>query len=100
MLVRAQGTARTGERYQLTCTVTRNYGNVPTITWIDAGGQITSNSSRISLGPQVNNDIISSSVLLLNPLSVGDEGNYTCQANSGAEAFSYTYLVAVTASES
>lgn len=98
MLVRAQGTATTGERYQLTCTVTRNYGNIPVISWIGTDGQITSNSSGITLGPQMNNNDITSSVLLFDPLSVGHEGNYTCQANA-EEAFSYTYLVIVTTSK-
>ena len=99
VLVRAQGVARTGERYQLTCTVTENVEGAPTIAWMDSGGVIASNSSGITLGPVTTNGTISTSVLLFDPLTVGHGGNYTCQATLRAVNFSYTYSVAVVGSE-
>lgn len=100
MLVRAQGTAGTGEEYQLTCTVTANDGSTPTITWTSSDVVITSNSSGMYVGPQMmTNGITSTSVLLFDPLSSEHQGNYTCQASVGEVVYSYTYLVTVTASE-
>lgn len=69
------------------------------ITWANDGGPITSNSSRMTLEAPRNIDVISSYVLLFDPLSVEDEGNYTCQADTRDEEFSYTYLVVVTTSK-
>ncbi len=84
----------------MTCSVTHNDGIAPTITWINSGQQITSNGSGITLGPQMNNgSSYSSSVLLFDPLAVGHEGNYTCQATFGAMVSMYTYTLLVTASE-
>ncbi len=99
VLVRAQGVARTGERYQLTCTVTENVGGAPVIAWMNSGGVIASNRSGIALGPVMTNSTASTSVLLFDPLTVGHEGNYTCQATLRAVNFSYTYSVAVVASK-
>ena len=99
VLVRAQGAARTGERYQLTCSVTRNDGTILDITWMNSGGLITSNGSGLSLGPQMINGITSSSVLQFNPLAVRHESNYTCQSTFRAMTYSYTFPVLVTASE-
>ena len=98
VLVRAQGTAETGQRYQLTCTVTRNDGSVPVISWMNSGRLISSNMSGIFLGSLRTNGVMSSSELLFDPLILGHEGNYTCLAAFGATTFSYTYSVAVIAS--
>lgn len=96
VLVRAQGVARTGEMYQLTCTVTRDRSIMNTmISWVVSGEQITSNRSGIILRPLVTNDTTSSSVLQFDPLAVMHEGNYTCQATVGVTNISYTYIVDV-----
>lgn len=99
MLVRAQGLANSGERYQLTCSVTSNNGIAPMITWINSGLVLASNGSGLSLEPQITNGITSSSVLYFDPLSMGHDGNYTCQATLRAMSYSYTYTVIVIASE-
>lgn len=99
VVVRAQGIARTGERYQLTCTVTSNDGSTPMITWMNVDGQIASNTSGLSLLPAVTSGTTSSSLLLLDPLSVSHEGNYTCRAIVRGTTFSYTYFVGVVASK-
>ena len=100
ILVRAQGISRTGERYQLTCSITHNNGIAPTITWVNSDQQITSNRSGITLGPQMDyGNSSSSSVLIFDPLTVGHEGNYTCQATFGATVSTYTYTLLVSASE-
>lgn len=91
--------ARTGEQYQLTCTVTSSAGNVPSIVWMNSGEVIASNTSGTYLGMTVTNGITSSSVLLLTPLSVEHSGNYTCQATIVSMTYSYTYPVLVVASE-
>ncbi len=79
MLVRAQGIATTGERYQLTCSVTKNSRDTISITWIDSLGSVISNGSGISLGLQIVNGTASVSTLVFDTLMVGHEGNYTCQ---------------------
>ncbi len=99
VLIRAQGLARTGERYQLTCTVTKNDRSVPSINWMDLGGLITSDSSGMTLGPLMSNGTTSSSVLMFDPLAVQHGGNYTCQATFRSMTFSYTYSVVVATSE-
>lgn len=98
VLIRAEGLATTGERYQLTCSVTMKNGSSPMIMWTNSDEVIISNSSGIFLGPQVTNGT-TSTVLQFYPLSTVHQGNYTCQASLGEETFSYSYLVMVTASE-
>ena len=97
VIVRAQGTARTGETYQLICTVTKDssISDTPLITWVVSGQQITSNGSGITLGPLVTNGTTSSSMLQFDPLTVMHEGDYTCQAVVGATNVSYRYSVTV-----
>ena len=97
VLVHAQGMARTGEVYRLTCTVTKDgrIMNPPIISWVLSGEQITSNGSGITLRPLVSTDTTSSSVLQFDPLAVMHEGDYTCQAVVGMTNISYTYSVAV-----
>ena len=90
--------ARTGERYELTCTVT-NDGNIPMITWMDTDGLIAFNSSRVSLRPLTTIGTTSTSVLVFDPLSVRHGGDYTCQAIIGAMTFAYTYSVIVITSK-
>lgn len=100
VLVRDQGVSRTGERYQLTCTVTKSDSNVPVILWRNSNGMTISNGSGISVGPVLSNGTFSTSLVILNPLSRTHEGNYTCQATVGAVIYSYTFPVTVTTSES
>ena len=87
--------AQTGERYQLTCTVTTNDGIVSDITWVNSAGSIASNGSRIFLGTPSSNGFTSTSMLLFRPLAVAHEDNYTCQAVVRAMTFSYTYQIIV-----
>ena len=98
VLVRAQGVARTGETYQLTCLATRaeNTTNLPTtITWIGPNGHIVSNGSGVTLYPLEINSTTTSSVLKFNPLAVIHEGDYSCLAAIGSTQNSYTYTVTV-----
>lgn len=99
MLVRAQGVARTGETFQLTCSATRaqNTTNLPTtITWIGPNGHvITSNGSGITLKPVEVNFTTTTSVLKFNPLAVVHKGDYSCLATIGTTQNSYTYTVTV-----
>lgn len=97
VLVRAQGTARTGEMYQLTCTVTKDSSitDVPLINWVVSGEKITSNRSGITLISPVTNGTTSSSVLQFDQLTVLHEGDYACRAVVGTTNISYTYSVAV-----
>lgn len=97
VLVRAQGTARTGEMYQLTCTVTKDNSimSAPVISWLVSGEPLTTNGSGITLQPTVSNSTTSISVLQLDPLTVMHEGDYSCQAVVGTTNVSYTYPVAV-----
>lgn len=99
VLVRAQGVARTGETFQLTCSATRaeNTTNLPTtITWIGPNGHIiASNGSGITLKPVEVNYTTTSSVLKLNPLAVIHAGDYSCLAAVGTTQNSYTYTVTV-----
>jgi len=92
VLVRGEGTARTGERYQLKCSV---YSNVSTVVWIKSGQLITSNGSGIFLDPLTTDDNISSSVLIFDPLAVSHEGSYTCQTSQAGTTASYTYFLSV-----
>lgn len=97
VLVRAQGVPRTGEMYQLTCTVTKDQSimNTPLISWVVSGVQIASNGSGIILRPSVTNDTSSSSVLEFDPLTVTHEGDYICRAIVGTTNISYTYTISV-----
>lgn len=95
VLVRPRGMARTGDRYQLTCTVTTNDGNVSAISWRNSAELIASNSSRLYLGTLTTNGFTSTSVLAFDPLTVAHEDNYTCQAVVRAMTFSYMYPVIV-----
>ena len=97
VLVRAQGTARTGEMYQLTCTVTKHNSimNTPVISWLVSGELIASNGSGITLSPTVSNDTTSVSVIQFDPLTVMHGGEYSCQAIVGVTNVSYTYPVSV-----
>ena len=99
MLVRADGMSRTGENFQLTCTVTSEGGITPTITWTNSGETIASNTSDTFLGLTVTSGPTSTSVLLINPLTVEHTGNYTCQTVIMGMTYSYTYPVIVTASK-
>ena len=92
--------SRTGENFQLTCTVTNEGGITPTITWTNSGEIIATNTSDTYLGLTVTSGPTSTSVLLLNPLTVEHTGNYTCQAVIMGMTYSYTYPVVVTASKS
>ena len=89
--------ARTGEMYQLTCTVTKDsrMSDTPIISWVSSGQRIASNGSGITLTPTVTNDTTSVSQLQFDPLTVMHEGNYACQAMVGIANISYTYSVAV-----
>ena len=98
MLVRAQGTARTGEMYQLTCIATRaeNVSNLPTtITWIGTDGHELSNGSGITLQQLDSNTTTTSSVLQFSALAVVHEGVYLCLAAIGTTQNSYTFTVTV-----
>ena len=97
VLVRAQGVARTGQMYQLTCTVTKDnsMSDTPIISWIFSGERITSNESGITLIPTVTNDTTSVSRLQFEPVAVMHEGDYICQAVVGTTNISYTYSVAI-----
>ena len=97
VLVRAQGVPRTGEMYQLTCTVTKDQSirNTPLISWIMSGEQIASNGSGITLRSLATNDTTASSVLQFDSLTVMHEGDYICQAIVGTTNISYTYTVSV-----
>ena len=97
VLVRAQGVPRTGEMYQLTCTVTKDQSimDTPLISWVVSGAPLASNGSGITLRPSVANVTITSSVLEFDLLTVMHEGDYTCQAIVGTTNISYTYPVSV-----
>ena len=97
VLVHAQGVPRTGEMYQLICTVTKDQSVVdtPLISWVVSDVQLASNGSGITLRPSVDNTTTSSSVLEFDPLTVMHEGDYTCQAVVGTTNVSYTYTVSV-----
>lgn len=98
VLVRAQGVARTGQMYQLTCSITKDSSitDIPSISWIFGSVErIASNGSGITLGPLMTNDTTSVSLLQFNPLSVTHEGDYTCEAVVGTTNISYTYSVTV-----
>ena len=97
VLVRAQGMARTGEMYQLTCTVTKHHSimNTPVISWLVSGELIISNGSGITLRPTMSNDTTSVSVIKFDPLTVMHGGDYSCQATVGVTNVSYTYPVSV-----
>lgn len=101
--------ARTGESYQLICTAANNAANAssnssvdfPTISWMLSGEAIVSNTSGTYLGQTTTNGTTNSSrsVLLLDPLSVEHNGNYTCQATLNSLVFSYTFSVEVATSK-
>ncbi len=97
VLIRPQGVPRTGEMYQLTCTVTKDQSVVdtPLISWAISGVPLASNGSGITLRPSVANITTSSSVLEFDLLAVMHEGDYTCQAIVGTTNVSYTYTVSV-----
>ena len=97
ILVRAQGMARTGQLYQLMCTVTKHSSIVdtPVISWVVSGQRTASNGSGITLTPTVMNNTTSVSRLQFDPLTVMHEGDYTCEAVVGITNILYTYSVAV-----
>ena len=97
VLVRAQGVPRTGEMYQLTCTVTKDKSimDTPLISWVVSGVPLASNGSGITLRPSVVNVTTNSSVLEFDLLTVMHEEDYTCQAIVGTTNVSYTYPVSV-----
>lgn len=99
VVVRPNGMASTGERYQLTCTVTNGASNVPLITWMNSGALISSNTTDTYLGQIMTSGTVSTSVLVLNPLTVDHNGNYTCQAVLLGMTYTYTYPVIVMASK-
>lgn len=97
VLVRAQGMTRTGQTYQLMCTVTKDSSIVdtPVISWVVSGQRIASNGSGITLTPTVTNNTASVSQLQFEPLTVMHKGDYTCEAMVGITNISYTYSVIV-----
>ena len=97
VVVRAQGVARTGEVYRLTCIVTKDSTvmTAPVINWVVSGQLFTASKNGITLRPTVSNDTTSISVLQFDQLTVMHEGDYICQAGLASTTSAYTYNLAV-----
>ena len=99
IVVRAQGQANTGERYNLTCTVTDNDGSFPIISWVTSDGSPVSNNSGLFLQPIMTIETSTISVVSFNPLSFMHQNSYTCAATVKDMTFAYTYPVKVNTSK-
>ena len=97
VVVHAQGVARTGEVYQLTCIVTKDSSvmTTPVINWVVSGQLFTASENGITLRPTVSNDTTSISVLQFDQLMAMHEGDYICQAGLASTTSAYTYNLAV-----
>ena len=87
-------TATAGETYSLVCSVTGSTDQ-PTITWLDDGVQITSDSSRTVSATTSDGSNGHSSTLTFNPLSASHAGTYTCRAAVSGEVQTDTEVVTV-----
>ena len=67
-----------GETYSLVCSVAAI--PTPTITWLDDGVEITTDSSRTVSVTTSDGSNRYSSTLTFNPLSASHAGTYTCRA--------------------
>ena len=89
----ASGTNTAGETYSLVCSVLSP--SEPTITWLDDGVQITSDSSRTVSATTSEGFNRYSSTLTLNPLSASHAGTYTCRATVNSEMAMDTEIVTI-----
>ena len=79
--ITTSGTNTAGETYNLVCSVTVTGSNDQlTITWLNGGSEITSNSSRTASATTGDGSNGHSSTLTFNPLSVSQAGTYMCTA--------------------
>ena len=89
----ASGTNTAGETYSLVCSVSAP--SEPTITWLDDGVQITSDSSRTVSATTRDGSNGYFSTLTFNPLSASYAGTYTCNATVNGEMATDTETVTV-----
>ena len=75
------GTNTAGATYSLVCSVTvTGSTDTPTITWLDDGVEIATNSSRTVSSTTSDGSNGYSSTLTFSPLSASHAGTYTCRA--------------------
>ena len=77
----SSGIPRSGETYNLTCTVEANVP--PTVQWLyTSNGTAVTNNSDITVGTQRTTDSTTILTLSFNPLHTSHGGQYTCRSTT------------------